>query len=229
MVPVRTPTRIAAVAVTATLTVALAACTGTSPSTGTGPPPASSTAAPSSVPAPVSDGVTTTADVFGPGCSRLPQGSAPGSPTAMGPLRVVAAAATNPLLTTLAAAIGTVPGLGDSLDAQPGLTVFAPADTAFVALRGQLGAAAYDALLADPNKLGALLQYHVAGTRHDAATLVAARTSGELTGGVLTIGGTPQDPTVTDGKGDVATVLCGNIPTANATVFVIDKVLTPAS
>jgi uncharacterized surface protein with fasciclin (FAS1) repeats len=29
--------------------------------------------------------------------------------------------------------------------------------------------------------------------------------------------------------GNTANVLCGNIPTSNATVFVIDKVLMPAS
>ena len=42
----------------------------------------------------------------------------------------------------------------------------------------------------------------------------------------LTIGGTPTAPTITDGAGNTAHVLCGNIPTSNATVFVIDKVLT---
>ena len=30
---------------------------------------------------------------------------------------------------------------------------------------------------------------------------------------------------MTDGQGNTAKVLCGNIPTSNATVFVIDKVL----
>ena len=34
--------------------------------------------------------------------------------------------------------------------------------------------------------------------------------------------------TVTDGSGQTTNVLCGNIPTANATVFVIDKVVMTA-
>jgi uncharacterized surface protein with fasciclin (FAS1) repeats len=50
----------------------------------------------------------------------------------------------------------------------------------------------------------------------------------ELSGGDVTIGGTADAPTVTDGEGNTANVLCGNIPTSNATVFVIDKVLMPA-
>ena len=43
---------------------------------------------------------------------------------------------------------------------------------------------------------------------------------------LLTIGGTADAPTITDGMGNTAKVLCGNIPTSNATVFVIDKVLS---
>ena len=46
---------------------------------------------------------------------------------------------------------------------------------------------------------------------------------------VLVLGGTAEAPTVTDGQGNTANILCGNIPTANATVFVIDKVLMPTS
>jgi uncharacterized surface protein with fasciclin (FAS1) repeats len=45
----------------------------------------------------------------------------------------------------------------------------------------------------------------------------------------VTIGGTAEAPTVTSGNGTTAKILCGNIPTSNATVFVIDKVLMPAS
>lgn len=227
----RTLTRIAAAGVMAVLTVATAACTGSeSPSTQPGTARASSAvSAPSSAAKPVDDGVTTTAEVFGPACAQLPQGDAPGSLTATAAQPVASAVAASPLLTTLASAVGSVPGLADSLDAQQGVTVLAPADPAFVALREQIGQAVFGALLADPNKLAALLEYHVSGTRYDAASLVAAGTVTELTGGTLKIGGTAAAPTITDGKGATANVLCGNIPTRNATVFVIDRVLTPAS
>lgn len=222
--------RLAAVAAMAALTVTLAAACSSneSPSTGTGPA-APAAAAPSPQAAAMSDGVTTEADVVGPACNQLPQGDAPGSLATMGPAPVATAASTNPLLSTLVKAVGAVPGLADTLNAQQGVTVFAPANPAFDAVKAQLGDARFDALLADPNQLGGLLQYHVVGKRYDAAGLVAAGRTTELAGGSLTIGGTPTAPTVTDGQGNTANVLCGNIPTKNATVFVIDKVLMPAS
>ena len=46
-----------------------------------------------------------------------------------------------------------------------------------------------------------------------------------LAGGTLTVEGDESGMTVSDGT-VTANVLCGNIPTANATVYVIDKVLT---
>jgi uncharacterized surface protein with fasciclin (FAS1) repeats len=224
---VRTIQRLAAVAATAALSVAMAACSNSeAPSTAPATPAASA-------PAPASQGstaggVTTAADVFGPACDQLPQGGAPGSLDSMGPQPVATAASTNPLLSTLVTAVGKVPGLADGLNAQQGVTVYAPANPAFDAVRAQLGDAQFNALLADPNKLGALLQYHVVATRYDAAGLVAAGRTTQLSGGEVTIGGTPEAPTLTDGRGNTATVLCGNIPTGNATVFVIDKVLMPA-
>ena len=62
----------------------------------------------------------------------------------------------------------------------------------------------------------------------DAAGLVEAGKVTELAGGDVTIGGTAEAPTVTSGNGTMANILCGHIPTSNATVFVIDKVLMPA-
>ena len=44
------------------------------------------------------------------------------------------------------------------------------------------------------------------------------------TGDMVTINGSGESATVGDEK---ATVLCGNIPTANATVYVIDTVMMP--
>ncbi|GAA4850855.1 fasciclin domain-containing protein [Pseudonocardia benzenivorans] len=226
----RTLSRIAAVGVMTALTVAVAACSNNeAPSTQAASSSAVAPAAPSAPATTPDDGVTTQADVFGPACSQLPQGDAPGSLSDMGAQPVATAASSNPLLTTLTKAIGAVPGLADTLNAQQGVTVFAPADPAFQAVQQQLGDTAFNALLADPNKLGALLQYHVVGTRYDAESLVAAGRTTQLAGGTLKIGGTPTAPTITDGKGETATVLCGNIPTKNATVFVIDKVLMPAS
>ena len=146
----------------------------------------------------------------------------------MGPQPVASAASTNPLLSTLVTAVGKVPGLADTLNQQQAITVFAPSNAAFDAVKQQVGEQQFNALLADQDQLKTLLSYHVVPKRYDAAGLVQAGTLTELAGGQVTIGGTPTAPTITDGKGNTANVLCGNIPTSNATVFVIDKVLMPA-
>ncbi len=224
--------RLAAVGAMAAVTVALAACgNSASPSTTTATSaPAAAPAAPAtSAAASTTTGVTTNADVFGPACSMLPQGNAPGSLNSMGPQPVATAASTNPLLTTLVTAVKAVPGLPDTLNSAQGITVFAPYNGAFDAVQKQIGAPAFQGLLKDSTKLGGLLSYHVIGKRYDAAGLVAAGTTTELAGGSVTIGGTADAPTVTDGQGNTAKVLCGNIPTSNATVFVIDRVLMPKS
>ena len=225
--------RVAAIGAAALLAVALAACGATTAPSPPGPSASSvpTAAAPTSAatPTPAPGGVTTDSDVFGSACSQLPQGTAPGSLTAMGKQPVAAAAASTPLLTTLAAAIGKVPGLADALNLQQGGTVFAPDNAAFTALQKAMGDGAYTALMADPTRLDALLSYHVSSTRIDAAGLVKAGKLTELSGGDLVVGGTAAEPTVTSSGGAVAKILCGNIPTANATVFVIDKVLTAKS
>jgi uncharacterized surface protein with fasciclin (FAS1) repeats len=224
---VRKIQRLATISAMAAATVALAACgSSATPSTGGGSSPAA--AAPmTAAPAAADTGVTTNSDVFGPACGQLPQGNAPGSLNSMGPQPVATAASTNPLLTTLVTAVKAVPGLPDTLNNTQGITVFAPYNGAFDAVQKQIGAPAFQGLLKDQNKLGGLLSYHVVGKRYDAKGLVAAGTTTELAGGAVTIGGTPDAPTITDGQGNTAKVLCGNIPTSNATVFVIDRVLMP--
>ena len=223
--------RLAALGAMATLTVALAACgsSGTSSSAAAPSAPAlaaATAAAPATAATANSSGVTTNADVFGPACNMLPQGDAPGSLNNMGPNPVATAASSNPLLTTLVTAVGKVPGLADTLNSQKAITVFAPYNGAFTAVQKSIGDAKFNALLNNPTALGGVLSYHVTPKRYDAAGLVAAGKTTQLAGGDVTIGGTATAPTITDGAGNTAHVLCGNIPTSNATVFVIDKVLT---
>jgi uncharacterized surface protein with fasciclin (FAS1) repeats len=222
---VRKIQRLAGIGVMAAATLALAACGGTA-APASSPAASAPAAAPATSAAAAADtGVTTNADVFGPACGQLPQGDAPGSLNAMGPQPVATAASTNPLLSTLVTAVKAVPGLPDTLNNTQGITVFAPYNGAFDAVPKQ----ALQGLLKDTNKLGGLLSYHVVGRRYDAKGLVAAGETTELAGGNLTIGGTADAPTITDGQGNTAKVLCGNIPTSNATVFVIDRVLMPKS
>ena len=127
----------------------------------------------------------------------------------------------NPLLKTLVKAVG-IAGLGDTLNKAPALTVFAPTDDAFAALPKK----ALNAALADKKTLTAILTNHVLGENLDPTAVVGDQKT--LGGGTITIAGDTNGMTVT--SGDVnANVLCGNIPTANATVYVIDSVLLPAS
>ncbi|WP_410652638.1 fasciclin domain-containing protein [Amycolatopsis sp. cmx-4-54] len=217
--------RVAGIGFTAVAALALTACSGSdNASSGNtsapAPAPSSSMSAPMSSAA-SGDGVTTNADVFGPACSQLPQGSEPGSLDSMGPQPVASAASTNPLLTKLVAAVKAT-NLVDTLNSQQAITVFAPADPAFAAL----GDAKFTELAGKPDQLAPILQYHVVGKRYDAKGIESAKTLESLNtaGGPLKIEGSGENMTVNGAK-----VLCGNIPTKNATVFVIDKVLTPGT
>jgi uncharacterized surface protein with fasciclin (FAS1) repeats len=138
---------------------------------------------------------------------------------------VATAASNNPLLTKLTAAIKAT-NVMDTLNSAPALTVFAPADSAFQQLDAQNPGTVNQLLtapdVASPDSKLAKISSTTWSQRYDAAGLVQGGTVQSLQGGKLTIGGTPSAPTVNG-----AQVLCGNIPTKNATVFVIGQVLTP--
>nr|WP_184675319.1 fasciclin domain-containing protein [Saccharothrix violaceirubra] len=208
---------IAAVAALAAASLTLTACSSDDTAS-TSSSTTSAAAGTSSTAMAASDGVTKTSDVFGPGCASVPQDpSNKGSLEGMVTDPVATAASNNPLLTKLVAAVKAA-NLVDTLNSQASLTVFAPADPAFA----ELGDAKFAELAADPAALGKILQYHVVAKRYDAAGLKAAGTVKSLTNQELKIAGSGDSLTV-----DGAPVLCGNIPTKNATVFVIGKVLTP--
>ena len=179
---------------------------------------------PSSAPADNSgaEGADPASQTFGDGCSQIPT-SGDGSFSGMVQDPVGTAASTNPLLKTLTAAVGAVEGLGDTLNSAEGLTVFAPADPAFAEippadLNALIEGAAKDGMESD---LATTLTYHVIAGQLDPASVVGDQAS--LQGGTLTVEGDESGMTVNG-----ANVLCGNIPTANATVYVIDGVLNPA-
>jgi uncharacterized surface protein with fasciclin (FAS1) repeats len=133
--------------------------------------------------------------------------------------------------------MATVPGLSStvvtvhraalaaSLDATEDLTVLAPVNEAFAAVPP----ATLDPLLADTPRLTALVTHHVIAGRLAPGEL--AGTHPTLDGGQVTIDGAGEVFTISAdqtllGTAD-ATVLCGNLPTLNATVYVVDQVLTP--
>jgi uncharacterized surface protein with fasciclin (FAS1) repeats len=154
--------------------------------------------------------------VFGDACSAIPT-TGKGSFDGMVTDPVATAASNNPLLSTLVTAVGAVPGLADTLNGAEELTVFAPTNDAFA----KIPEADLDALLADPDALAAVLSHHVVGANLDPEAVVG--TQDTLNEDTVAVEGDTDGMTVGD-----ATVLCGNIPTANATVYVIDTVLMPA-
>ncbi|TIC82878.1 fasciclin domain-containing protein [Nocardioides sp. GY 10127] len=152
--------------------------------------------------------------VFGPACSAVPTSGA-GSFDGMVSDPVATAASNNPLLTTLVSAVQAA-GLVDTLNGAEALTVFAPTDDAFAAIPKKT----LNAVLKDKDTLTAILTHHVVGGQLDPDQVVGKQKT--LNGDTVTVKGDTDGMTV-----DGANVLCGNIPTANATVYVIDQVLMP--
>jgi uncharacterized surface protein with fasciclin (FAS1) repeats len=158
------------------------------------------------------------ADTFGPGCSAIPT-TGDGSFNGMATAPVATAASANPLLTTLVAAV-TKAKLVDTLNSAEDITVFAPTDDAFAKIPKKT----LNAVLKDKATLTKILTHHVVAGQLGPDDLAGEHET--LAGDMLTVEGSGEDFTV---AGDNAAVLCGNIPTANATVYVVDTVLMPTS
>ncbi|WP_271221296.1 fasciclin domain-containing protein [Streptosporangium carneum] len=129
---------------------------------------------------------------------------------------LVTAISSNPNLTKMVAAISRAQ-MTDRLETAKDITLFAPVDAAFT----KLSAAEQQQLFADRDKLAQVVSYHVAMGRHSLADL-SDTVLPTLQGGKLTIKRSGDIYMVNE-----ATVLCGNIQTANATVYFIDTVLKP--
>lgn len=161
-------------------------------------------------------GGETAGETFGPACSAVPP-DGPGSFDGMAQDPVATAASNNPELSTLVSAVEAA-GLGDTLNTTENLTVFAPVNDAFAGIPQE----DLDALLADREALTEVLTYHVVGERLTPEDL-ADGSFETLQGGTVTTSGEGESFRVDD-----ASVVCGNVRTANATVYLIDGVLAPA-
>ncbi len=202
----------------------VAACSSSGSSTaasgsGSAAPAASSSApmASGSSAAAAGSGATTGMD-FGSGCASVPK-SGGGSFTGMATAPVATAASANPLLSTLVAAVKAA-GLVDTLNSASNITVFAPDNAAFA----KIPAATLKGILANKAELTKILTYHVASGRYTPAQLASGAKIKTLEGGTVT-------PAMMGGNYTVngASVVCGNVQTANATVYIINTVLTPPS
>ncbi|GAA3416556.1 fasciclin domain-containing protein [Streptosporangium vulgare] len=110
--------------------------------------------------------------------------------------------------------------VGPGCSALPSTGKGSPGNAAF----DQLPPAALKKLLADRKQLTKLLSYHVVEGGKAPSQLVGAPLK-TMQGGRITVKGSGQDYIVS-GR---AKVVCGDIATKNATIYIIDKVLTPHS
>src|SRR5215218_7587368 len=173
----------------------------------------------SQTPAPPTTAASMTASgPFGAACSAVPA-SGPGSLDALAQDPVATAASTTPELSTLVTAVKKA-DLVDTLNSAQGITVFAPTNDAFSALPK----ATLDKALGDPKGLlTTVLTYHVVPGQLTPDQLAGSHKT--LQGATLEVTGSGEDFTVNGNSG----VVCGNVKTANATVYFIDQVLLPKS
>jgi uncharacterized surface protein with fasciclin (FAS1) repeats len=155
---------------------------------------------------------------FGSGCSSVPSSGA-GSFTGMATAPVATAASANPVLSTLVVAVKKA-GLVDTLNSADGITVFAPDNSAFA----KIPASTLDSVLANKAELTKILTYHVVSGRITPAELASGKTFKTLEGSTVTTAKMGSNYTVNG-----ASVVCGNVQTANATVYIINSVLMPSS
>ena len=175
----------------------------------------------SSSSAPSSDSGMTSEEPFGEGCTAVPA-DGEGSFTGMTDDPVATAASNNPVLSTLVQAVLQA-NLVDTLNSAQDVTVIAPANPAFEAIPAD----ALQAVLADNAQLTAILSHHVIEGRLAPDELAGTHTT--LGGNEVTIEGSGEDFTIAQTvTGSPASVICGNVQTANATVYIVDQVLAPA-
>ncbi|MEU1217606.1 fasciclin domain-containing protein [Streptomyces microflavus] len=158
------------------------------------------------------------AEPFGPACASVPKEGA-GSLEGMAKDPVATAASNNPELSTLVSAVQKA-GLVDTLNNAENITVFAPTNDAFE----KIPQADLNALFNDKEELTKVLTYHVVGEKLTTKQLEDG-TYKTLQGSDLTVKGSGTDFTVNDSS----KIVCGNVPTANATVNLVDTVLMPTS
>jgi uncharacterized surface protein with fasciclin (FAS1) repeats len=162
-------------------------------------------------------------NLVGPGCADYAalHPSGPASVDGMSQDPVAVAASNNPLLSTLTAAVSgelnPQVNLVDTLN-NGQYTVFAPTDAAF----NKLPASTIDQLKTPEgaDTLNSILTYHVVPGQLSPA---------QVGGSHATVDGPPVNVTGS-GNGlrvNNAGVVCGGVPTANATVYMIDTVMMP--
>lgn len=216
-------TKIAALAAVVAFPLSLAACgggsttSGAAPSTSAAAAPSSSAASSPAMTPSASASASDASAPFGAGCAAVPT-SGKGSFDGMSQDPVATAASNNPALSTLVTAVKAA-GLVDTLNNAKDITVFAPTNDAFK----KIPAATLKKVLADKKTLTAILTGHVTSPKLTPTDLAGDHTS--LAKTTIKVTGSGEAFTVNGNS----KVVCGNVQTANATVYIIDTVLLPKS
>ena len=210
-------------AAVAGLALSTSACGSSSDASSSSASASTSAAAPSMSTSAPATSAAAMAGPVGPGCAdyakAVPSGA--GSVEGMAKDPVAVAASNNPLLKNLVAAVsGKLNPKVNLVDTLNGgqFTVFAPVDSAFA----KVPAATVKTLKTDDKLLTKILTYHVVAGQISPDKIVGEQKTVE--GANVTVAGTPDNLTVNGNK-----VICGGVQTANATVYLIDGVLTPKS
>jgi uncharacterized surface protein with fasciclin (FAS1) repeats len=215
-------TRTAALSALAVLSLAAAACGGDDDDAAPAPAATAGTTAPDTT-APGTEPMAPDAtEPSGPACSSIPD-DGEGSFAGMADDPAATAASNNPELSTVVVAVQAA-GLVDTLNGAGPFTIFAPANSAFEAIPAD----DLDALLADPmGDLTSILTLHVvAGQQLSSADLAEVGSVATVNGEEITFAADGGTVSVNGGQ---ATVVCADVPTANATVHIIDGVLQPSA
>jgi uncharacterized surface protein with fasciclin (FAS1) repeats len=163
------------------------------------------------------------ADLIGSGCADYAamHPSGPASVAGMAQDPVATAASNNPMLSTLTAALSGKLNAGvnlvDTLNSGQ-YTVFAPTNAAF----DKLPASTIDELKTNADMLKNILTFHVVQGQESPSKVDGAHKT--LQGADVNVTGQGNGLKVND-----AGLVCGGVHTANATVYMIDTVLTPPS
>ncbi|MFI8348751.1 fasciclin domain-containing protein [Streptomyces sp. NPDC085596] len=215
----RTRRTVGLLAVAAVLPLTLSACSGSDSDKSDSKDKASASASAGNGMGGSSDSSASKMDQpFGSACSSVPKNGA-GSFDGMATDPVATAASNNPALSTLVAAVKKA-GLVDTLNNAQNITVFAPTNDAF----NKIPKATLDKVLGDKAQLTKILTYHVVGQKLVPKDLEK--------GSFDTL---EKSKVMTSGSGESYTVngsskvVCGNVKTANANVYIVDTVLMPKS
>lgn len=136
-------------------------------------------------------------------------------------MNIVQIASTSGNFNTLVAAVKAA-GLAETLQGNGPFTIFAPTDAAFA----KLPAGTLEGLLADQEKLTAILTFHVVPGKVMAGDIVTSNGARPTT-----VNGLPLDVVVRDGVVYVngARVITADIAASNGVIHVIDAVLIPSA